>query len=276
MQEQAPLLRVEGLTKAFVGLQALQDVSFTLQPGEIVGLIGPNGAGKTTCFHLLTGFLTPTAGSVYYTAPNEQGRARGPQCLLGRSPAQVARLGIARTFQNIRLFGALSVLENVQTAAQLRKPSSLWSTLTSANAFRRQEAAIRTRAYELLELLDLAAYAEQRAGSLPYGHQRRLEIARALAIEPALLLLDEPAAGMNPAESDALHQLLLELRQRFRLTILLVEHDMRLMMNLCERLLVLNEGKLIASGSPAVVRMAPQVIEAYLGRTLEQRGRSHA
>ncbi|MEZ4865775.1 MAG: ABC transporter ATP-binding protein [Caldilineaceae bacterium] len=257
-QEQLPLLSVEGLTKSFVGLQALQGVSFTLQPGEIVGLIGPNGAGKTTCFHLLTGFLAPSAGQILFHQ----------QPLAARSPAQVARLGIARTFQNIRLFSTLSVLENVQTAAQLRARPALWSTLLSTAAFRRQEADIRARAAELLDLLDLTPYADQRAGSLPYGHQRRLEIARALATTPTLLLLDEPAAGMNPAESAALHQLILELRQRFQLTVLLVEHDMHLVMNLCERILVLSEGKLIAAGTPTAIRNDERVIEAYLGRTL--------
>lgn len=251
-----PMLTVQGLSKAFLGLQALQDVAFAIQPGEIVGLIGPNGAGKTTCFNLLTGFLMPSAGEIRFQGRN----------IAGLPPAQVARLGLARTFQNIRLFGALTVLENVQTAAQLRSQPSLLATLFSTRDFRQQETAIAAHAQELLALLKLTQYADQPATSLPYGHQRRLEIARALATQPKLLLLDEPAAGMNPAESDALHQLILDLRDRFQLSILLVEHDMRLVMNLCERIVVLNEGRLIAQGKPSHVRADPQVIAAYLGQ----------
>lgn len=201
-----PLLTVERLSKAFAGLQALQEVTFAIQPGEIIGLIGPNGAGKTTCFNVITGFLVPSSGQIRL-----QGRD-----IAGLSPAQVARLGMARTFQNIRLFGSLTVLENVQTAAQLRSPHSLLSTLLSTAHFRQQEAAFRTQARELLALLNLTQYAGQPSASLPYGHQRRLEIARALATQPKLLLLDEPAAGMNPAESDALHRLILDLRDRDR------------------------------------------------------------
>jgi branched-chain amino acid transport system ATP-binding protein len=255
MPSTVDLLMVEQLGKTFGNLAALQDFSCTLQAGEIVGLIGPNGAGKTTCFNLLTGFLIPTAGTITF-----QGQSIG-----GRSPAAIARLGMARTFQNIRLFSGLSVIENVQSAVQLRTATGLWETLVSAASFRRKESIIQSKALHLLELLDLAPWADQPASSLAYGNQRRLEIARALATEPSLLLLDEPAAGMNPAESSALHQLILDLRARFNLTILLVEHDMKLVMNLCERIIVLNYGKVIATGKPHEVRTDLQVVEAYLG-----------
>ncbi len=249
------ILRTEGLAKSFLGLQALQDFSITVNVNEILGLIGPNGAGKTTCFNLLTGFLIPTAGRIHFKGGD----------ITGRSPAQIARLGLARTFQNIRIFNSLSVLENVMAAAQLRTHFSLVELLLSAPGFRRKEVLVTARAYELLNLLGLTEYANRPAASLPYAHQRRLEIARALATEPQLLLLDEPAAGMNPAESDSLHQLILDLRARFQLTVLLVEHDMRLVMNLCERIIVLNYGKIIAEGRPEAVRADPQVIAAYLG-----------
>jgi branched-chain amino acid transport system ATP-binding protein len=249
------ILQTAGLSKSFAGLQALQNFSITVRPGEILGLIGPNGAGKTTCFNLLTGFQVPTAGRIFFM----------DQDITGRPPARIARLGLARTFQNIRVFASLSVLENVLAGAQMRTRISLWQTLAGGPALRRLEQQLTGRALELLNLLNLSQYASQPAASLPYGHQRRLEIARALATEPQLLLLDEPAAGMNPAESDALHQLILDLRTRFKLTILLVEHDMRLVMNLCERIVVLNYGQLIAEGRPAVVRADPQVIAAYLG-----------
>ena len=260
MQTALDLLNVENLGKSFRSLTALQDFSCTLHSGEIVGLIGPNGAGKTTCFNLITGFLVPTSGTVTF-----RGHAVG-----GKPPATVANLGMARTFQNIRLFSDLSVLENVQSAAQLRTPTGLWETLFSTATFHQKERQIREKALNLLELLDLAQYADQPANSLPYGNQRRLEIARALATEPALLLLDEPAAGMNPAESEALHQLILDLRNRFKLTILLVEHDMKLVMNLCERIIVLNYGKIIAQGKPEEVRRNPEVVTAYLGSPVVQ------
>lgn len=250
-----PILQTRELSKSFVGLQALQDVSFDVRPGEILGIIGPNGAGKTTCFNLLTGFLAPTGGRI---------RFKG-QDITGRPPERIARLGIARTFQNIRVFGPLSVLENIEAAAQLRIPESLWETILSAPGFLSREARVNARAWELLDQFGLARFADRAAASLPYGQQRRLEIARALATEPSLVLLDEPAAGMNPAESDALHRLILDLRSRFGLTVVLVEHDMRLVMNLCERIIVLNYGKVIAKGSPEAVRADPQVIAAYLG-----------
>lgn len=250
-----PILSAKDLGKVFVGLQALRGFTVDIYPHEIVGLIGPNGAGKTTCFNLLTGFLVPTRGTITFKGHD----------ITGRPPAQVAHLGLARTFQNIRIFGSLSVLENVLAAAQMHTPVSLWETLTSMPRFRRKEHDIRARAWSLLELLDLADYAEQPASSLTYGHQRRLEIARALATRPAVMLLDEPAAGMNPTESDALHELILELRASFNLTVLLVEHDMRLIMNLCERIVVLNYGEIISQGKPEEVRADPEVIAAYLG-----------
>jgi branched-chain amino acid transport system ATP-binding protein len=254
-----PVLKTVGLAKSYLGLQALLDFTQEVRRGEILGLIGPNGAGKTTCFNLLTGFSEPTAGRIYF-----QG-----QDVTGLPPARVARMGMARTFQNIRVFGSLSVLDNVAVGAQLREPASLWQTITGARGFRRTEAGIRERAHQLLDLLGLGQFADQAAASLPYAHQRRVEIARALATQPQMLLLDEPAAGMNPAESDALHALILDLRSRFNLTILLVEHDMRLVMNLCERIVVLNYGSIIAQGKPEAVRQDPQVIAAYLG---EERG----
>ena len=245
-----------GAGKVFPGFAGLQDFSVTVNPNEILGLIGPNGAGKTTCFNLLTGFLLPTAGQIYLKG----------QDITGQSPAQIARLGLVRTFQNIRVFNSMSVLENVMTAAQLRTQYSLGELLFSVPTFRRKEFQVTARALELLNLLGLSESANRPAASLPYAHQRRLEIARALATEPQLLLLDEPAAGMNPAESDNLHQLILDLRTRFHLTVLLVEHDMRLVMNLCERIVVLNYGKIIAEGRPEEVRANPQVIAAYLGQ----------
>jgi branched-chain amino acid transport system ATP-binding protein len=251
-----PILQTQELAKSFLGLQALQDFSIAVNVNEILGLIGPNGAGKTTCFNLLTGFLVPTAGKIYFNG----------QDITGWRPAQIARLGLVRTFQNIRVFHSLSVLDNVMAAAQLRTHFSLGELFLSAPSFRHKEDQVKARAEELLNLLGLSDYANRPAASLPYAHQRRLEIARALATEPQLLLLDEPAAGMNPAESDNLHQLILDLRERFRLTVLLVEHDMRLVMNLCERIVVLNYGKIIAAGKPEEVRADPQVIAAYLGQ----------
>lgn len=250
-----PILQTQGLEKAFLGLQALQDFSIAVNANEILGLIGPNGAGKTTCFNLLTGFLVPTVGKIHFKSED----------ITGKPPAQIARLGLARTFQNIRVFNTLSVLENVMAAAQLRMHFTFGELLLSTSGFRRKEDQVTAHSNELLDLLGLSEYANRPAESLPYAYQRRLEIARALATEPQLLLLDEPAAGMNPAESDSLHQLILDLRSRFNLTILLVEHDMRLVMNLCERIIVLNYGKVIAEGKPEAVRADPQVIAAYLG-----------
>lgn len=252
---QTPILKVANLSKSFLGLQALREFNLEVSPGEILGLIGPNGSGKTTCFNVLTGFLHPTSGTIEFAG----------QRLTGLPPARITRLGLARTFQNIRLFRALTVLENVRAAAQLHTAFTLAEALLNTRAYRRKESAVLSATLELLAMMGLERFANQTAGNLAYGSQRRLEIARALATRPKMLLLDEPAAGMNPAESNALNQLILEIRSRFDLTIILVEHDMRLVMNLCDRVMVLNYGRTIAIGAPETVRNDPQVITAYLG-----------
>jgi len=251
-----PLLEVRGLSKSFRGLQALVNYELRLPPLTIHGVIGPNGAGKTTLFHLLSGFLRPSSGTISF-----EGRD-----ITGSAAFRVSRMGIGRTFQNIRLFGELSVLDNVKIALQRHSQRSLVGTLISSPSFRRSERELDARAMELLELFNLAGQRDRSARNLPYGDQRRLEIARAVGIRPKLLLLDEPNAGMSPIETQDLLRLIRRLRDELGITIVLVAHDIPLVMNLCERIQVLNYGRLIAEGDPAAVRANPDVIAAYLGQ----------
>ncbi len=251
-----PLLEARGLSKSFRGLRALDDYQLRLAPGSIHGVIGPNGAGKTTLFHLLSGFLRPTSGSIAF-----EGRD-----VTGWAAYKVARVGIGRTFQNIRLFGDLSVLDNVKIAVQRRVPRSLLGTVVSSPGFRRRERELDEEALALLERFGLAGQADRAARNLPYGDQRRLEIARAVGAQPKVLLLDEPNAGMNPIETQELLGLIRRLREELGITIVLVAHDIPLVMNLCDRIQVLNYGRLIAEGDPAAVRSNPDVIAAYLGQ----------
>lgn len=249
------LLEVKNLTKNFGGLTAVGDVTMELHEGELVGLIGPNGAGKTTLFNLLTGVYEPSEGTISLAGT----------ILNGKAPSKIASLGLGRTFQNIRLFKNMTVLENVLIGLGNHGKAEVLASFLRLPAFYKNEEELKNKAIDLLKIFDLDGYADTLAKNLPYGQQRRLEIVRALATDPKILFLDEPAAGMNPQETAELTQLIRKIKEEFGITIILIEHDMSLVMEVTERIYVLEYGRLIAHGTPEEIRNNKRVIEAYLG-----------
>ena len=250
------ILSVQNVSKLFGGLRAVDDVSFEVEKGQVFTMIGPNGAGKTTLFNILTGVYRPSSGSIIF-----QGRSIG-----GQPPHAVTKAGISRTFQNIRLFGYLPAVENVMVGRHCRMHAKLWDSMFRTPAARHEEREVRERALELMEFVGIARFADDLARNLSYGDQRRLEIARALASDPSLILLDEPAAGLNPAEKTGLGQLIHQIRD-LGITVFLIEHDMKVVMGISDEIVVLDHGAKIAEGEPKVVRANRQVIEAYLGKS---------
>jgi branched-chain amino acid transport system ATP-binding protein len=255
------VLDADNISIVFGGLRAVSDFNFSIREGELVGLIGPNGAGKTTVFNMLSGVYSPTSGEI-----NFMGRDGRETRLNGLAPYQITKLGIARTFQNIRLYKQLSVLDNVRIAHHQNVKYNSLDAILRTKRFYTEETKIEAEARELLAIFGIDDKRAELASNLPYGQQRKLEIVRALATNPSLLLLDEPAAGMNPQETNALMDLIAFIRKKFNLTILLIEHDMSLVMGICERIVVLDYGKIISEGVPDVVRKDPLVIKAYLGQ----------
>lgn len=256
------LLKVDHLTKNFGGLSAVSNVNLSLEKNELVGLIGPNGAGKTTLFNLLTGVYKPSEGEIRL---EKDGKS---ELLNKLAPYKIATLGLSRTFQNIRLFKELTVMDNVLIAMNAKNKEGFLSSIFRLPSFYKQEEKMESKARQLLEIFDLAEKTETLASNLPYGEQRRLEIVRALATDPQILFLDEPAAGMNPQETAELTKLIRKIQEEFHITILLIEHDMSLVMEVCERIYVLEYGQIIAEGLPEEIRSNQRVIEAYLGGDL--------
>jgi len=257
-----PVLNVNAVSKDFGGIRALDEVDLVVGDKEIVALIGPNGAGKTTFFNCITGIYTPTAGDVLIDPEAEGVR---PRRINGKKPNIVTEMGMARTFQNIRLFPSMTALENVMIGTHCRTRASIWGAISRNKSTRAEEQAVIRRAFELLQLVGLEQYVNELASNIPYGKQRRLEIARALATDPFLLLLDEPAAGMNPQETKDLERLIMDIREKFDISIMLIEHDMKMVMSMSDRIYVLDYGRMIADGTPGQIAANPDVIKAYLG-----------
>lgn len=257
------VLKVENISICFGGLKAVSNFNLQLEEGELVGLIGPNGAGKTTIFNMITGVYAPDEGRILLNSKDVL------KNITGLKPHQITRLGMARTFQNIRLFKDLTVLDNVRIAYHFNVKYNALQSIFRTPGYYKEEAEVREKALTLLKLFKIEQKSDELAKNLPYGEQRKLEIARALATNPRLLLLDEPAAGMNPQETKDLMQLIQFIREEFKLTILLIEHDMNLVMGICERIVVLDYGQQIAAGSPEEIKKDPRVIKAYLGEEVE-------